>query len=39
MSAPDDAPLPPASIPNVGGSNAAPAARDKSLLGKLFGGA
>jgi len=39
MSAPDDAPLPPASIPNVGGSNAAPAARDKTLLGKLFGGA
>jgi penicillin-binding protein 1A len=37
-SAPDGAPLPPASIPNVGGA-AAPAARDKSLLGKLFGGA
>jgi penicillin-binding protein 1A len=33
---PDDAPLPPASIPNVGG---APPSRDKGLLNKLFGGA
>ncbi|MGO8798843.1 MAG: transglycosylase domain-containing protein [Roseiarcus sp.] len=38
-SLPDDAPLPPAPIPNVGGAGAAPAARDKALLGKLFGGA
>jgi penicillin-binding protein 1A len=33
-----DAPIPPASIPNVGGASAPPA-RQKSLLNKLFGGA
>jgi penicillin-binding protein 1A len=38
VSAPD-APVPPASIPSVGGVNAAAPVRQKSLLGKLFGGA
>jgi penicillin-binding protein 1A len=33
-----DAPIPPASIPNVGGANSPPT-RQKSLLNKLFGGA
>jgi len=33
-----NAPIPPAAIPNVGaGASVAPAARDKSLLSKLFG--
>jgi penicillin-binding protein 1A len=34
-----DAPVPPASIPNAGGANAGQPARQRSLLGKLFGGA
>jgi hypothetical protein len=38
VSAEDAPPLPPASIPNVGGANAPPP-REKSLLNKLFGGA
>ena len=37
VSAPDFAPVPPASIPNVSGS-AAPAVRDRDPLARLFGG-
>jgi penicillin-binding protein 1A len=38
VSIPGGPPIPPASIPNVGGGGSVPA-RDRSLLGKLFGGA
>ena len=37
MAAPDFAPIPPASIPNVSGSAGPPAARDKNPLARLFG--